>query len=97
MFKNYTNRFKTLSILIISALLLISLVASTGMVNTIKAEASYTSAAKPMQFYFHHLANPVTVAGLETKYIMNTTRNFSFSTQQEAYANSFFKAVGPEN
>jgi len=94
MIKSYTNSFKTLNILFISVLLLISLATSIRMIQTTKAEASYTGAAKPMQFYFHHLTNPVTVAGLETKYIMNTTRQFSFSTQQEAHANSFYKDVG---
>jgi len=47
-----------------------------------------------MQFYFHYLDNPVAVGGVETKYVMNTTRQFGFSTQQEAQENSFFKAVG---
>jgi hypothetical protein len=94
MTKSYTYSFRTLSILAISILLLISFATSIGMIQTTKAEASYTGAAKPMQFYFHHLTNPVTVAGLETNYIMNTTKQFSFSTQQEAYANSFFKDVG---
>ncbi|UCG36470.1 MAG: hypothetical protein JSV64_07665 [Candidatus Bathyarchaeota archaeon] len=55
------------------------------------AEGAYTGASKPMQFYFHNINAPVSVAGLETKYIMNTTRSFSYLTQEQAYSNSFFK------
>ena len=94
MIKSYTNNFRTLSILAISSLLLISFATSIGLIQPTIAESSYTGVAKPIQFYFHHLTNPVTVAGLETKYIMNTTRQFSFSTQQEAHENSFYKDVG---
>jgi hypothetical protein len=50
--------------------------------------------AKPMEFYLHYVDAPVGVAGLETKYIMDTTRQFQFSTKQGAYANSFYKPVG---
>lgn len=57
-------------------------------------ESSYTGVAKPMEFYFHHVDTPVTVAGLQTKYVMNTTREFSFSTLQEAYTHSFYKPIG---
>ena len=47
-----------------------------------------------MEFYFHYLDSPVTVAGLQTKYVINTTRSFRFLTQQEAHANSFYKPTG---
>jgi len=47
-----------------------------------------------MEFYFHFSDAPVTVAGLQTKYIINTTRFFSFSTFDEAYAHSFYKPIG---
>ncbi|HKZ94024.1 MAG TPA: hypothetical protein VJ249_05525 [Candidatus Bathyarchaeia archaeon] len=60
-----------------------------------KAEAaSYTSAAKPMEFYLHYVDAPVDVAGIQTKYIMNSTQWFRFLTQQDAYTNSFYKPVG---
>ena len=92
MFNNYANHSKKLTI-ITSTLLLISFAASIGAIQTAKADASYTGAAKPMQFYMHHLENPVTVAGLQTKYVMNTTRQFSFPTQEQAFTYSFFKPV----
>jgi len=57
-------------------------------------KSAYASVAKPMEFYFHHCDIPVTVAGLQTKYVMNTTRSFRFSTQKEAYGNSFYKPIG---
>lgn len=47
-----------------------------------------------MEFFFHYMDSPVTVAGLQTKYIMNTTRDFRFITQEEAYANSLYKPIG---
>jgi hypothetical protein len=56
--------------------------------------ASYSGAVKPMEFYFHYSDAPVSVAGLQTKYIINTTRLFRFSTIEEAYANSFYKPTG---
>jgi len=34
------------------------------------------------------------VAGLDTKYIMNTTKSFRFPTQGQAYTNSFYKPIG---
>lgn len=94
MFEKNFNRCKILNIFIICALLLISYTAPSNMAQIVKASPSYTGAAKPMQFYFHYRDTPVTVAGLETKYMMDTTRQFSFSTQQEAFTNSFYKSVG---
>jgi hypothetical protein len=47
-----------------------------------------------MTFYFHYLDTPVTVAGLQTKYVMNTTQTFRFQTQQDAHINSFYKPTG---
>ncbi|MGC8895893.1 MAG: hypothetical protein ACP5LB_03870 [Candidatus Bathyarchaeia archaeon] len=62
--------------------------------NVAPVKSAYSSVAKPMEFYFHYSDVPVTVAGLETKYIVNTTRAFRFMSQEEAYANSFYKEVG---
>jgi len=47
-----------------------------------------------MEFYFHYVDTPVAAAGTETKYVMNTTRDFEFLTQQEAYENSLYKPIG---
>jgi hypothetical protein len=58
------------------------------------ASPKYTSVAKPMEFYFHHVENPIPAGGTETKYVMNTDRQFEFLTQQEAYENAFYKPIG---
>lgn len=57
-------------------------------------KSAYTDKTKVMEFYLHYLDVPVAVAGLQTKYVINTTRWFRFATQQEAYANSFYKPFG---
>ncbi len=62
--------------------------------TTPRANAAYSAVAKPMEFYLHNLDTPVDVAGLQTKYVMNTTRAFKFLTPQDAHANSFYKPVG---
>lgn len=89
MTKSYTP-----TILVIISLLIFSAIASTEMIQTTGAAASYAGVSKPMEFYFHHIDNPVTVGGLQTKHVFNTSRQFNFSTQEEAYTYSFFKAVG---
>jgi len=58
------------------------------------AKAEYTATAKPMEFYLHHTDVPVQVAGVQTKYIINTSQLFKFQTQDEANANSFYKPPG---
>jgi hypothetical protein len=47
-----------------------------------------------MEFYFHYLDKPATLAGLETKYTFNTTQAFRFINQKTAYQNSFYKPIG---
>jgi hypothetical protein len=54
-------------------------------------KSAYSAEAKPMEFYLHNFDTPVNVAGLQTKYVMNTTKTFKFLTQEDAYANSFYK------
>ena len=78
--------------LVIAVDLVLAAVLLTNIVPMVKS--AYTGTVKPMEFYFHFSDAPVTVAGLQTKYIINTTRLFQFSTQQEAYANSFYKPIG---
>ena len=84
----------TLARLSAIVILLIAYLALPSMVGVATASPGYTAVEKPMEFYFHNLDTPVRVAGLETKYVMNTTRWFRFLTQQEAHANSFYKPVG---
>jgi len=57
------------------------------------AKSAYDGTAKPMEFYLHSAYIPVNVAGLQSKYIMNTSRSFAFLTADEAYANSLYKPV----
>jgi len=71
---------------------IISITLMTNIVPVVKSQSSDLS--KPKEFYFHYLDTPVSVAGLQTKYVMNTTKWFKFPTQQEAYANSFYKPIG---
>jgi len=82
--------------IVLATILLASMISLiVGSKTALVAQAASSSnAMKPMEFYFHYLDNPVTVAGVQTKYIMNTTRWFKFLTQQEAYASSFYKPVG---
>jgi len=89
------NMLKAKRIALAVTLLLsaISIVSISRIVPVAKA-ASLNDVTKPMEFYFHYVDTPVTVAGLQTKYVMNTTRWFRFPTQEEAYANSFYKPVG---
>lgn len=94
MSREHVKLSQTLSLFNIIVLSLTLCFASTNIIPAAKALTSYTGAAKPMEFYFHHSNTPVRVAGLETKYTMNTTRLFGFVTQQEAYINSFYKPIG---
>ena len=57
-------------------------------------DSAYTGVAKPMEFYFHYVDTPVAVGGTEAKYVMNTIRQFEFSSQQEAYENALYKPIG---
>ncbi len=80
---------------VLTLLLLFSAISVAFILETVPvAKAASSNATKPMEFYFHYVDTPVNVAGLQTKYVMNTTRWFKFPTQQEAYANSFYKPVG---
>ena len=85
---------KILKIPSICSLIFLVIIASAIRIQPINASPSYNGAAKPMQFYFHYRDIPVTVAGTESKYIFDTKRQFSFSTQQQAFSNSFYKPVG---
>ena len=85
---------KTPGFPILVAFLLIACVTSMLTIPSARGGASYTGAAKPMEFYLHYKELPVDVAGIQTKYVMNTSQWFQFQTQQDAYANSFYKPVG---
>lgn len=75
-------------------LILFSILASFLLVNVPTANSTYSSVAKPMEFYFHYIDTPVAAGGTETKYVMNTTRQFEFLTQIEAYQNALHKPIG---
>jgi len=80
--------------LMIVFLMIVAFIAVFTAWNIPTVRSAYLNVAKPMEFYFHYSDLPVNVAGLETKFIFNTTRAFRFLTQEEAYANSFYKPVG---
>ena len=87
----YTKPVKKVVFFILS----ISILTSLFLLFTVsKSNAAYSGVAKPMEFYFHYVDTPVAAAGTETKYVMNTTRDFEFLTQQEAYENSLYKPIG---
>jgi len=88
------SKVKTLSLLAVVIVSIFATVTSMQLVQKARGAASYTGAAKPMEFYLHYADTPVDVAGIQTKYLMNTTQWFHFLTQQDAHANSFYKPVG---
>lgn len=69
---------------------------SFTMFETVMRDAKSQTAeiTKPKEFFLHHASTPVSVAGLETKYVMNTTKLFSYLTQEQAFNNSFYKPTG---
>jgi len=79
----------SLAFLIAAAVLL----ALPPAISVDQASTSSTR-SKPLHFYFHYVKAPVSVAGIQTHYVMNTTRWFKFLTQEEAYAYSSYKPVG---
>lgn len=83
------RKVKKLAVVAILSLSVFFTILSTYSIPTVNS--SYTGAVKPMEFYFHYTDIPVTVAGLQTKHVANSTRLFRFLTQEEAYANSFYK------
>ena len=89
-----SSKSTTLSLLITILLSTFSFLGSAYWTPKAEATSSYTGLAKPMEYYLHHVDTPVDVAGIQTKYVMNTTKWFSYLTQQDAHANSFYKPVG---
>ena len=64
-----------------------------SIISTAQASPS-ADRPKPLHFYFHYLETPVSVAGMQTHYVMNTTQWFKFPTQREAYYHSLHKPIG---
>jgi len=89
-----SSEAKTLSLLTAILLSTFAFLGSAHWVPRAEAAPSYAGIAKPMEFYLHYVDTPVDVAGIQTKYVMNSTRWFRFLTQQDAHANSFYKPVG---
>jgi len=88
------SKLKTLDLLTVMAISIFANAALFSVIPVADAATSYSGAAKPMEFYLHYLDTPVDVAGIQTKYVMNTTQWFRFQTPQEAYTNSFYKPIG---
>jgi hypothetical protein len=85
---------KTLGLFAVMAISLVAYSVLVSVIPVVEAAASYSATAKPMKFYLHYLDTPVDVAGIQTKYVLDTTQWFRFLTQEEAYTNSFYKPVG---
>jgi len=78
-----------LTVLLVACFSLLGALGANGL-----AFGVYSGQPKPMEFYLHYADTPVHVAGLNSKYVFNTTQFFKFSTQAEAYSNSFYKPIG---
>ena len=79
---------------VVNWILAISILTSIFAYTFPTVNSAYTNVAKPMEFYFHYVDTPVAAGGTETKYVMNTARQFEFSSQQEAYENALYKPIG---
>lgn len=77
-----------------SFLLIISFLVSIFAYSVPITTSAYIGKIKPMEFYFHYVDIPVAAGGTETKYLINTERQFSFMSQQEAYENALYKPIG---
>jgi hypothetical protein len=82
------RKSKTSAVLSLAALTLTLFFYSCLAGMILFVDASPKNTAKPMHFYFHYLDVPVSVAGVQTHYVMNTTRLF------QAYNNSVLKTIG---
>ncbi|MDD1678734.1 MAG: hypothetical protein LUO93_06070, partial [Methanomicrobiales archaeon] len=77
-----------------TTLLLVILVIISSLSILNPGYALYQGQAKPMEFYLHNSNTPLNVGGVQTTYTMNTTKTFSYQTQEQAIANSFYKPIG---
>ena len=75
-------------------ILILSILVSIFAYTLPLVNSAYTGTSKPMEFYFHYFDTPVAAGGTETKYVLNTDRQFKFSTQQEAYNHALYKPIG---
>jgi len=83
---------KKKSFVVVMLLFLASFALFATVMQDAKSQAGEVT--KPKEFYLHYVDTPVSAAGIETKYIMNTTKLFSYLTQQQAFNNSFYKPTG---
>jgi len=83
------TRSKFVNFILVTSIL-ISIFGSTLPI----VDSAYTGIGKPMEFYFHYVDIPVAVGGTETKYVMDTIRQFEFSSQEKAYENALYKPIG---
>jgi hypothetical protein len=50
--------------------------------------------ARNVTLYWHYSTTPVSVGGIQTNYVLNSTSRFDFQTQQIAKQNSIYKGTG---
>ncbi len=66
--------------------------------SSFQALPSYAISSNPnarnVTLYWHYESNPVSVGGIQTSYVLNSTGRFDFQTQAVAKQFSFYKASG---
>jgi hypothetical protein len=55
---------------------------------------SSNPSARNVTLYWHYSNTPVSVGGIQTNYVLNSTSRFDFQTQQTAKQNSIYKGTG---
>ncbi len=78
---------------LLATILSIGFLASFTPIRPVGAVSSNPD-AKNVTFYWHYSNTPVSVGGIQTHQVLNTTTRFDFPTQQLARQNSFSKPVG---
>ncbi len=80
------------------ALVLIMASLSLALLSIPQAQPAYAFSSSPtarnVTLYWHYQSTPVSVGGIQTNYLLNSTSRFDFQTQQAAKQNSFYKASG---
>ncbi len=79
------------SLLILTSL---SLTLFVGLRTQPGLAVSSNPSARNVTLYWHYSSSPVSVGGIQTNYVLNSTAKFDFQTQQIAKQNSIYKGTG---
>ncbi len=82
-----------MSTTLLVAVLSVSLLGSSFLVEPVGAFSSNPN-AKDVTLFWHYTGTPVSVGGIQTHQVLNTSAHFDFQTQQLARQNSFYKPTG---